>query len=69
MSRTSLLRWCKNAWTQGSCRHDAEVKVVAYHFLALGTTVPAWFDPAGPLTPDDIAASATELVLHGLRKR
>ena len=48
---------------------DSDVKVVAYHFLALGTTVPAWFDPAGPLTPDDIAASATELVLHGLRKR
>jgi AcrR family transcriptional regulator len=48
---------------------DAHVKVVAYHLLALGTTVPAWFDQSGPLTPADIAASAAELVLHGLRKR
>jgi AcrR family transcriptional regulator len=48
---------------------DAQVKLVAYHLLALGTTVPAWFDQSGPLTPDDIAASASELVLHGLRKR
>jgi AcrR family transcriptional regulator len=48
---------------------DSDVKVVAFHLLALGTTVPAWFDPSGPLTAEDIAASATELVLHGLRKR
>jgi AcrR family transcriptional regulator len=48
---------------------DAHAKVVAYHLLALGTTVPAWFDKSGPLTPDDIAASAVDLVLNGLRKR
>lgn len=48
---------------------DSQVKVVAYHLLALGTTVPAWFDQSGPLSPADIAASAAELVLHGLRKR
>lgn len=62
----ALVQECVDA---GFLPHDAQVKVVAYHFLALGTTVPAWFDPAGPLTPEEIAASATDLVLHGLRKR
>ena len=62
----ALVQECVDA---GFLPADSDVKVVAYHFLALGTTVPAWFDPAGPLTPEEIAASATELVLHGLRKR
>jgi AcrR family transcriptional regulator len=61
-----LVQECMDA---GFLSAQAEPKVVAYHLLALGTTVPAWFDPGGPLTPEDIAASATELVLHGLRKR
>jgi TetR/AcrR family transcriptional regulator, cholesterol catabolism regulator len=61
-----LVQECVDA---GFLPADSDVKVVAYHLLALGTTVPAWFDPSGPLTSDDIAVSATELVLHGLRKR
>jgi AcrR family transcriptional regulator len=61
-----LVQECVDA---GFLSPDSHVKIVAYHLLALGTTVPAWFDPSGPLTADDIAASGTELVLHGLRKR
>ena len=62
----TLVQECVDA---GFLPADAQAKVVAFHLLALGTTVPGWFDESGPLTPDDIAASATELVLHGLRKR
>ena len=62
----ALVQECVQA---GFLPADAQPKVIAFHLLALGTTVPAWFDESGPLTPDDIAASATELVLHGLRKR
>jgi AcrR family transcriptional regulator len=62
----ALVQECVDA---GFLPADSDVKVVAFHLLALGTTVPAWFDPSGPLTVEDIAASATELVLHGLRKR
>lgn len=62
----ALVQECMDA---GFLPADSDVKVVAFHLLALGTTVPAWFDPSGPLTVEDIAASATELVLHGLRKR
>jgi AcrR family transcriptional regulator len=62
----ALVQECVDA---GFLPADSDVKVVAFHLLALGTTVPAWFDPSGPLTPGDIAASATDLVLHGLRKR
>jgi AcrR family transcriptional regulator len=42
---------------------DVNVTVTAYFLIGVSTSVAGWFDPEGPLTPDDIAVMASQFAL------
>jgi AcrR family transcriptional regulator len=42
---------------------DVNVTVTAYFLIGVSTSVAGWFDPEGPLTPDDIAKMASQFGL------
>jgi TetR/AcrR family transcriptional regulator, cholesterol catabolism regulator len=42
---------------------DVNVTVTAYLLIGVCTSVAGWFDPKGPLTPDEIATMASEFAL------
>lgn len=46
--------------------HTSDVRVATYAILLQCTGVALWFDPAGPLTLDEVAARHVELVLGSL---
>ena len=46
--------------------HASDVRVATYAILLQCTGVALWFDPAGPLTLDEVAARHVELVLGSL---
>jgi AcrR family transcriptional regulator len=46
---------------------DANITVTAYFLIGVSTSVAGWYNPDGPLTPDDIAMMASEFALPDRR--
>jgi AcrR family transcriptional regulator len=65
----ALIDIIRSGVESGDFRSDVPLKLAAYGILGMLNWTYRWFDPAGPVDVDDVAAAFATLAVEGLTKR